>query len=365
MLTRSDGTISEYEGVRLCDPLDSAVELRRIEVHAPGDLNVWTPIVFEPPASSLEARWTPLAAQASHWWHDLHGIDVEASDRGEGVRIGVIDEGLHPAVVSELASDRFIYVGALPWREGPHHDGRAYDPITDHSEWISKILGAADRSTLPRSIAPGATLMVASAANDERGVLDVDRVANALDFLVAERCDLVMISAGDVLAQKDIQPLETAMQVGADAGTLCLVAAGNLGGTPLWPAASSSCVSVTAAGLRGVAPLNSWEAHEESVASDWLTPDLFLCNSSAKGAGVDVVAAGVGIILRQCDGRMVAVSGTSFACPVATGALAVKLSGDADYLCLPRDATRSRYARRVLEDMCEWFPGVAFGWPRL
>jgi hypothetical protein len=89
-----------------------------------------------------------------------------------------------------------------------------------------------------------------------------------------------------------------------------------------------------------------------TITGPFTSDQLYICNFSPI-SGVDMVAPGSGIIFDVNGLGPFDLFGTSFACPMATGALAAVLGNDRQYRALPRNSDRTRYAREVLWRMCE------------
>lgn len=141
--------------------------------------------------------------------------------------------------------------------------------------------------------------------------------------------------------------LEDAIEDALEHGTLCICAAGNNAGAVNYPAAYQACVSVSAIGLAGWGPPGSLCLSRLPDKRDRYGIDnYYLANFSSTGAQVACAAPGVGIISTVPTGlgqaaRYAAMDGTSMAGPAACGTLAARLSPDATYRIMPRDAHRA------------------------
>jgi subtilisin len=85
--------------------------------------------------------------------------------------------------------------------------------------------------------------------------------------------------------------------------------------------------------------------------------NLFLASFSSNGTGLDATGPGVGIVSTVPDhngktGLYMEMDGTSMASPAVCATLAAILSADSGYSALPRDASRSKAARQLLESNC-------------
>ncbi len=292
------------------------------------------------------------------WWHELHGIPLGGRG-GTGIRIGVIDEALgHQPSDSPIAHIHNLGFGGAGVREDVAH--RAYSPLSIHSYAACSLL-AARRSDFPHhvGVAQGAELFFCAAGADSSTALSAARVANALDFLVEQhKCDIVVIGAGEVVSE--IPSIRIATEYASELGSLCFFAAGNSGGEPRFPACYSECIAVGAIGQHGVAPDNSWEAHEERHSTQFSNASHFLWRSSARGRLVQFLGAGVSLFTTDPHGVTRSINGTSMATHIVAGTAAVVLGRDKTFRTMPRNAERYDYALRVLQEHC-WnpFPSAA------
>lgn len=284
------------------------------------------------------------------WWHRVHGLTATPGRKAVGIRIGVIDEALE--VQREGSCVRHVTnLGGLGWGHGSRD--RAFTPQKDHALAICCLLAArpAQGAAGFEGVASGADVFFAAAGSDETEALDPTRLANAIESLAADQgCHLITISAGD--CPRPTPEIEYAVRQAREVGTLCLFAAGNQGGRPLFPARYNTCLAVAACGQLGTAPEGTTLWAAEATASE-LGPDgLYLWSQSARGVEVELLAAGVGTF--WCvDGAVAGVAvGTSYAAPVATGVLAEQLAQDDDYLRLPADESRVEAALNILRAHC-------------
>ena len=285
------------------------------------------------------------------WWH--HAVGAAAgTEAARGIRVGVIDSGCgpHPALSHARTLGTFTD-GRLPTADGLDAD--------EHGTHVCGIVGARPaRGAGFAGLAQAADLVVARVQQPGKLVSDAD-MANALDAMVTEEVDLVNMSLG---AQRESVQLLDSIIDAWTRGTVCFAAAGNTAGDVLWPARHERVVAVTAVGRRGVAPPRTLSASRlqrclgEDVTSDLVFPD-FCC----RGLGVTCCAPGVAIISTipiEGAGQPLAAAGwadmdgTSMACPVALGVLAVILGKDSDFLHMSRDEDRARHAWDQLEMHC-------------
>jgi hypothetical protein len=194
--------------------------------------------------------------------------------------------------------------------------------------------------------------LFAAAGEEDSAMLSPTRLANAIEALAEEYgCHLISVSAGD--SSNRMPEVQHAMQTARAAGSLCIFAAGNLGGAPLYPALYDECLAVAACGRRQLAPAGTVhlgvEKTGEAVEGQ---PDIFLWRASARGRGVDLLCAGVGTFWCLEGKTARATCGTSYAAPVAAGVAAILLSHNRPYLAAPRGDARCRLALQILSGAC-------------
>ena len=283
------------------------------------------------------------------WWHGVVGALRASRTRGRGIRVGVIDTGVgpHPALAHVVDIGSFIDGVFDP-------DGGADSDL--HGSHVSGIVGA--RPTEPgryAGIAPGTKLYSARVFPPGRGANQMD-ISDAIDALSREHAvDLINLSLGAPVGS-EIE--RDAIRDALERGTLCVCAAGNSNGPVGFPAAFAETVAVSALGLEGWGPAGSLSASRlpESPAR-FGVDNLYLANFSDSGPEITCAAPGVGIVSTvpargaasgTSDNPYAALDGTSMASPLACGTLAVLLAASDDYRALPRDETRSAFARRLL-----------------
>ena len=203
------------------------------------------------------------------------------------LRIGIIDSSVDQAHVAFLQSSittrRFV-------------DNQT--PPDVHGTAIASIIASNDPSAL--GLAPRAELFAAEVFDQtaEQGQFaSTVSLIKALNWLVTQEVSVVNIS----LAGPPNRLLETALARVRERGIVAIAAAGNGGpmAQPMYPAAYPQVVAVTATDARGRA--------------------FRLAN---RGEYVDIAAPGVNIRHAQAGGGYAASSGTSYAVPFVTVAVA-------------------------------------------
>jgi hypothetical protein len=325
------------------------------------------PLAFHGVGNSVSGVIPRMPGGPTGWWHTLHGVRRFSSQRGQGIRIGVIDEALPEQEVDSPLAD-IANLGGIGWSTDP---GRAFLPknVDDsiacaHAVSVCSLIAA--RAGTPgghfEGIAPGAEVLFCAAGSESSHRLDPRRLADAISHLsVEQKCDIITFSAGDL---KDrIPAVRDAMGEALRNGTLCFAAAGNCGGLPRYPAKYRHCLSVGALGSMTGAPSGTWDAEEIPQGGAVQPGGTFLWKDSARGPGVNFLGAGVSVLLTDPQGRCRSATGTSYAAPIVAATAAVILSKDLKYMDLKRqgrDRDRVKYGVRRLQGLCaSYFPGNA------
>jgi len=216
-----------------------------------------------------------------------HFYGNAADGVGAGVTVGVVDTGVaaHPDL--KIAGGANTVPG-----EDPKDFG---DNGKSHGTHVAGIIAA--RGTPPtglRGVAPGVTLRAYRVFGKGSGSASSFAIAKAIDKAVADKCDLINMSLGGGQADP---VLKAAVDDARAAGSVCIIAAGNEERSPI-----------------------SFPAYEDT-------------------AQMDLTGPGVGI-MSTVPGSYAEISGTSMACPAATGAAARAIAGT-PVIKMKRDARRS------------------------
>ena len=176
------------------------------------------------------------------------------------------------------------------------------DPMDEffsgHGTPVAGLIAAVPNNGLGiAGVAPAARIMILRAGTAS-GYLEEDDVAEAILYAVDNGCRIVNLSFGDVAYS---YLLRDVIRYGAQNGVLFVAAAGNNGSTvPQYPAAYDETISVGA-------------TNEDNARASF----------SSYGAKLDLVAPGQGLWACQIGNSYGSVTGTSFAAPLVSGALAV------------------------------------------
>ncbi|MEO5680018.1 MAG: S8 family serine peptidase, partial [Acidimicrobiales bacterium] len=254
----------------------------------------------------------------------------EAADAaGKGVTVGVIDTGVakHPDLL--ISGGANTVTGEDPKDFGDNGKG--------HGTHVAGIIAARGHApTGVRGVAPGVKLRSYRVFAKDSGSATSFAIAKAIDQAVTDKCDLLNMSLGGGTADP---VLTAAVDDARAAGSLCIIAAGNDGRQPVsFPANLGSAVAVSAMGRKGTFPTSA--AETEDVASPYGTDKKnFVATFSNIGPEIDLTGPGVAIISTVPTGYT-EISGTSMACPAATGA-AARVVAAPGVRPKKRDASRS------------------------
>ncbi len=254
-----------------------------------------------------------------------------AEELGTGVTVGVVDTGI------DLSHPDLRVDGGANTVPGENPDDFG-DNGAHHGTHVAGIIAA--RGTPPqgaRGLAPGVRLRSYRVFGKGAEGASNYAIAKAVDRAVADGCDLINMSLGGGAAD---EATRAAIDDARAKGTAVMVAAGNDGRQPVsFPASDAMALAVSAMGRVGTFPSTATEAGEVAPPKG-TDPKNFVAAFSNVGPEIDLTGPGVGIVSTVPGGYGV-MSGTSMACPAATGAAARLLAGRADLLAMPRTQARS------------------------
>lgn len=271
-------------------------------------------------------RYELLGEEANRYGRKLIGWN-SAAHCGKGLRIGLLDSAVdanHPALRGRaITAKSFLAAGIAP-------------APADHGTATAALLVANSTPSGLAGLLPSAQLYAANIFRD-RGKKQVDTTAEwialALDWLAGQRVSIVNMSLGgprNLLVEAAVRRLQ-------ERGIAIVAAAGNSGEKSLsvYPAAQDGVVAVTAVDAR----LN---IYRNATRGDYI---------AFSAPGVDIWTAAPGK-----DG--IYVSGTSYAAPFVTAALA------SAHLVNPKTPWRSLQQQLQKKSRDLGIPGKdpVFGW---
>ncbi|MET0265781.1 MAG: S8 family serine peptidase [Duganella sp.] len=284
--------------------------------------------------SGDSVRIAPVNLAVPDFLDTVYG--AHANDAGKGVRVGVIDTGVDGA-----HADLKVLGGAAFVAD--EQDAGGWGPAKadgEHGTHVAGIVGAhGQQPTGKKGVAPGVELYSYRVFPNAGGGASNYDILRAIEQGVADGCDLLNLSLGGAYPDEAVHD---AIKAAFDQGTLCIVAAGNDGRQPVsYPAAWSESIAVSAAGKLGTFPHNSSEALDVAAPPATTDAQLFIAQFSNIGPEIDLTGPGVGIVSTLPGGGYGVMSGTSMACPAATGAAAALLAAQPKVLRMKRNRDRS------------------------
>ena len=242
------------------------------------------------------------------------GADVADADgiTGKGVKVAVLDTGVdpsHPQLLG-IVGESMIKAQPLAWDEN------------GHSTHVASTLAGSSFShpqgTL-LGVAPGAELIIIKVLGAGIGLGDWSDILAGMQRAADLGAKVISMSlGGDDNADPDSSEFRVVRQL-TERGIISCIAAGNSGPgaqTIGSPGSSPDALTIGAVGKSALADFSS------------RGPTLLgLTKPDATAPGVDILSGSTGIIAayRFIDGagRFAAISGTSMACPHASGVLAL------------------------------------------
>ena len=248
-------------------------------------------------ARSNSKKSPPQPTEVLPW--GINKIDAESvwplGGTGFGVDVGVIDTGIsasHP----DLAGNIKDGVSEV-WYTSSWNDDNG------HGSHVTGIIGAVDNTIGVVGASPAANLYAIKVL-DRNGSGYISDVINGIDWAIANGMKVINLSLG---CDCDSLSLHDAVTRARDAGIIVVAAAGNSGGSVLYPAAYPEAIAVAAVDSADIAPY-------------W----------SSRGPEVDLAAPGKSIYSTYKGTGYATLSGTSMAAPHVAGAAALMLGAPVD-----------------------------------
>lgn len=228
---------------------------------------------------------------------------------GEGVKVGIIDTGIctrHPDLLGRI-------------KDGANFSGGNQDNIEDHNGHGTHIAGivAAEKNGIGViGVAPKAELYIAKAFGAD-GKTDYVAIEKSVRFLEEKGVDVINMSFSSGYTTAKYRSL-------------------------IWDAHRRGITIVCAAGNEGDLGDNTIgypASYPETVAVSAVDINKNIADFSSKGKAAEICAAGIDVYSTYLNGGYATLSGTSMACPIITGAVAILIAKG--YL---------RYGRRLTPD---------------
>jgi subtilisin family serine protease len=270
------------------------------------------------PAIAVDLR--PIVPDGFDWGHRFMCAQKRGENRGKGVKVAVIDSGIarHPHL--NIGGGRNFILG----EDAEHWD----QDLDGHGTHCAGVIAAVEVASGTWGWAPEVELYALRVFGGDDGGGHASDIAAAIDWAVAQGCDIVNMSLG---SKAPSSFLRSAIERAAEKGVLCVAAAGNQGCDQVnYPAAFEHVIGVSAVGRREVYPQDSLHRAAETALG---RPDsgYYFASFSNWGPTVDFCAPGVAITSTVPADAFGAWDGTSMATPHVAGIAAVVLQTSPDY----------------------------------
>lgn len=241
------------------------------------------------PNGVVRASEEPLSAQAqpAEWSQIYAGSALQFGLDGSGIKVAVFDTGINSGSNDLTIKDGISFVPDEP----------TYDDLNGHGSAVASIIAAKKNDVGMTGIAPSVDLYAVKVLN-QSGVGVYSQVIEAIDWAIDRKIDIVSMSFA---GYQPSLALEEAMNLANANGILLVAPVGNEGTANVdYPAKYNSVIAVGAVN----------QANR-------------LAYFSNTGIEVDLVAPGVDVNVLTLTDTVEARSGTSFAVPFVTAALAL------------------------------------------
>ena len=212
---------------------------------------------------------------------------------GEGVRVGIIDTGVD--------ADHVELKNRI--KEGINFSGGSRDAFYDdngHGTHIAGIIAAERNGVGIIGVAPKADLYVAKAFGKD-GKTDYEAIEKSVRWLWEKNVDVINMSFSSDYTSASYRSL-------------------------IWDTHRRGISIICAAGNEGEMGDNTigYPAnYPETVAVSAVDINKHIADFSSRGSAAEICAAGIDVYSAYPGGRYALLSGTSMACPVITGAVAI------------------------------------------
>ena len=233
------------------------------------------------------------SSQSLPWGIDR--IDAElvwpGGNTADPVKVGIIDTGIsnnHPDLSANVKGG----VNTINSRKSWNDDN-------GHGSHVAGIVAALNNTTGVVGVGPKADLYAIKVLN-AAGSGYLSDVIEGIQWAVANRMQVVNMSLG---TDSDIQSFHDAVIAAKNADVVVVAAAGNSGGSVIFPAAFPEAIAVSA-------------TDQNNIIASW----------SSRGPEVDLAAPGVSIYSTYKGTGYATLSGTSMAAPHVAGSAALVLN---------------------------------------
>jgi subtilisin family serine protease len=266
-----------------------------------------------PSSSALNSNLYP------NWWLPAIGAENLAFD-GTGVRVAVIDTGIYEHPDLNITANRNFV---------SNESATDYNDYVGHGTHVAGIIGGNGSGSggLYKGVAPGISLINAK-AGDDTGLEEGD-IISAIEWSVnTANADIISMSFGDNYPIAS-DPMILALASVTDNGVITVSSAGNSG--PEYfsggsPASGTDVISVGATNSNNnLASFSSWGPSLSYLSyPDVVAPGVNIIATEAPESSIsDRYRFLGGYFDFSGDADYIPLSGTSMACPIVAGALAI------------------------------------------
>ncbi|MEP6985769.1 MAG: S8 family serine peptidase, partial [Chloroflexota bacterium] len=245
-------------------------------------------VALDSPATNdpfYSQQWALPVIQATNGWSVL-------PPNTPPITVAVIDSGI-------CADQPDLFGRILPGHDYIDGDDNPQDEF-GHGCGVAGIIAANPNNGIGiAGVAPNAMIMPLRVL-DSLGNGSYSDVSAAIVYAVDHGAKIINLSVGGPVPDT---VLEQAVDYAAAHNVLVVAAAGNTGGSVLYPAAYPSVIAVAS-----------------------VDPNLQLSSFSSRGPEVDLLAPGLNILTTNRNGSYTNMSGTSFAAPQVAGIAALELA---------------------------------------
>lgn len=271
-----------------------------------------------------------------NWWVSAAGADSVAYD-GSGVRVAVLDSGIYNHPDLDLGDQRNFV---------EDQSSSNYGDPNGHGTHVAGIIASSGDSSEGeyRGIAPGVTLINARVGTSYGGIREIDAI-QGMEWAADPsegNADILSMSFGGGYPDP-YDAMTAAISNIVDNGVICVVSAGNSGPEYLTGGSPASGVDAISVGATD-------KDNELATFSSFGPSFTYIGYPDIVAPGVDIISSAskdsvIGLEKEYTenyfdfsgDGDYLPLSGTSMACPVVSGALAILLD---KYSTLTPEAAR-------------------------
>lgn len=263
---------------------------------SPGVVRVDDDVVVEALiVDRISAKPTPSPQPTEVLPWGIDRVDAElvwpSGNTADPIRVGIIDTGIsntHSDLLANVKGGTNIINRKKNWNDD-----------NGHGSHVAGITAALDNNIGVIGIGPAIDLYAIKVL-DRNGFGFLSDVIKGIEWAIANGIQVINMSLG---TSADIQSSHDAVIAAKNAGLVIVAAAGNSGGTVIFPAAYPEAIAVSA-------------TDENNVIASW----------SSRGPEVDLSAPGVSIYSTYKGTSYATLSGTSMAAPHVAGSAALVLN---------------------------------------